>query len=475
MKKFIIAGAAALCLLVAVALAVLLQPAETTVLKVTPVGQCDIVLAYGEAYEEAGAEAVAAEGENEEIVVPVETEGTVDDQKVGTYMVRYRAQHKNNVGTAYRRVRVVDNEVPMIQLEGSLDQYVRPGEGFVEAGYTATDNYDGDITANVLVQQTEDSVIYTVADSSGNSCEVKRNLLPADVVAPVVTLKGSDRVELAWGDGYPEAGYTAVDDCEGDMTNQVKVSGYVSIYRPGTYTLTYSVADSFGNVGSATREVVVKEWEPAPEGEVNGNGKVIYLTFDDGPGPETGRLLDILKAHDVKATFFVVDTAYISTVARAAEEGHAIGLHTGTHAFKQIYASEDAYFADLEQIRQAVESYTGISPVLMRFPGGSSNTVSRSNKGIMTRLAAMVEEKGYTYFDWNVDSNDAGNAKSAEAVLANVISGVGNKSHSVVLMHDIKSYTVDAVEWIIRWGKSCGYTFAVLTPDAPNCHHVINN
>jgi peptidoglycan/xylan/chitin deacetylase (PgdA/CDA1 family) len=143
--------------------------------------------------------------------------------------------------------------------------------------------------------------------------------------------------------------------------------------------------------------------------------------------------------------------------------------------FKEVYASEESYFADLEQIRQVVESYTGISPTLMRFPGGSSNTISKSNKGIMTRLAEMVEEKGYTYFDWNVDSKDAGGATTPEEVLGNVISGIGNKSHSVVLMHDIKSYTVDAVEWIIRWGKSCGYTFAVLTPDAPNCHHVINN
>ena len=94
---------------------------------------------------------------------------------------------------------------------------------------------------------------------------------------------------------------------------------------------------------------------------------------------------------------------------------------------------------------------------------------------LMGRLAALVEEKGYTYFDWNVDSKDAGGATTPEEVLSNVIEGVGTKSHSVVLMHDIKSYTVDAVEWIIRWGKSCGYTFAVLTPDGPTCHHVINN
>ncbi|MBR4863989.1 MAG: polysaccharide deacetylase family protein [Oscillospiraceae bacterium] len=474
MKKIVFA-VAVLCIAVAIVLVFALRPASGPVLRVEPAGERDIVLEYGQTYEEAGAEAVAWEGLSKDRIVPVETEGTVDAQKVGTYMVRYRARYKDSVGTAYRRVRVVDTQAPVIQLSGGQDQYIRPGEPFVEEGYSAADNYDGDITAQVQVKQTDDAVIYTVTDSSGNVSVATRRLLPADTVAPVVTLKGDKRVVLAWGDGYPEPGFTAVDNCEGDVTSRVKVSGSVSIYRPGTYTLTYSVADAFGNVGSATREVVVKEWEPAPEGEANGNGKVIYLTFDDGPGPHTDRLLDILKAHDVKATFFVVDTKYISTVKRAAEEGHAVGIHTATHVFKDIYASEEAYFADLEQIRKQVETYTGTSPVLMRFPGGSSNTISKSNKGIMTRLAALVEEKGYTYFDWNVDSKDAGGATTPEEVLSNVIEGVGNKSHSVVLMHDIKSYTVDAVEWIIRWGKSCGYTFAVLTPDGPTCHHVINN
>lgn len=466
---------AILCLMtVLVLVAVIFQPAEELVLRVTPIGESDIVIEYGQSYEEAGAEAIACEN-NREKQLSVETVGNVDDQKVGTYMLRYTARHKDAWGTAYRRVRVVDTQTPVITLAGALEQYVRPGESFVEEGYTATDNYDGDLTAKVQAKILPDAVVYEVTDSSGNVATVERKLLPADVVPPVVTLKGDSRVVLAWGDGYPEPGYTAMDNCDGDVTSRVKVSGRVSIYRPGTYTLTYSVEDAFGNVGTTTREVVVKEWEPVPEGEITGNGKVIYLTFDDGPGPHTARLLDILKRYDVKATFFVVDTAYISTVKRASEEGHAVGIHTATHVFKDIYASEEAYFADLERIRQAVETHTGKSPTLMRFPGGSSNTISRGNKGIMTRLADMVEEKGYTYFDWNVDSKDAGGATTPEEVLSNVISGVGNKTHSVVLMHDIKGYTVDAVEWIIRWGKSCGYTFAVLTPDGPACHHVINN
>ena len=113
--------------------------------------------------------------------------------------------------------------------------------------------------------------------------------------------------------------------------------------------------------------------------------------------------------------------------------------------------------------------------MLMRFPGGSSNTISSFNPGIMTRLTKAVEEKGFRYFDWNVDSNDAGGARTASKVYSNVVSGIGDKKAAVVLMHDIKSYTIDAIEKIIVWGLDNGYTFLPLTADSPTCHHGVNN
>ena len=205
-------------------------------------------------------------------------------------------------------------------------------------------------------------------------------------------------------------------------------------------------------------------------------GGVIYLTFDDGPGPETPRLLEILDKYDAKATFFVVNTGLASTITQIADHGHALAMHTATHDFAKVYASEEAYFNDLHTIESVIERYAGEKPTLLRFPGGSSNTVSRTyNKGIMTRLTQMVEEQGYTYFDWNVDSNDAGSARTPEEVYFNVIRGCAKREESVVLMHDIHSYTIDAIEGILIWGTNHGYTFEALTPDSPTCHHGINN
>jgi len=150
-------------------------------------------------------------------------------------------------------------------------------------------------------------------------------------------------------------------------------------------------------------------------------------------------------------------------------------MHSMTHSYSKIYASEDAFFNDLYGIQKIIKDQTGVESMLMRFPGGSSNTVSGFNPGIMSRLVDSVTSKGFHYFDWNVDSNDAGGARSAEQVFANVIAGVEGRTASVVLQHDIHGFSVDAVEKIITWGLANGYCFKALSEDSPACHHGVLN
>ena len=138
--------------------------------------------------------------------------------------------------------------------------------------------------------------------------------------------------------------------------------------------------------------------------------KVVYLTFDDGPSENTKRILDILAQYNAKATFFITGAnedcrPYIK---EAYEAGHTIGLHTYTHDYDKVYESDEAYFDDLEKIGEVAKEQIGFVPCFIRFPGGSSNMVSaKYNKGIMSRLVEAVQEKGYQYYDWNLDSGDA--------------------------------------------------------------------
>ena len=205
--------------------------------------------------------------------------------------------------------------------------------------------------------------------------------------------------------------------------------------------------------------------------------KVAYLTFDDGPSENTGKILDILDEYNVKATFFVIyhknmESAYRDIVAR----GHTIALHTYSHSYRKIYKSEDAYFSDLQKIHDFVQETTGVDSRIMRFPGGSSNTISRKyNKGIMKKLKKSVVEKGYIYHDWNVDSTDAaGVNRPVETLLKNVKKDLTSHRKSDILMHDTgssKQTTVDALPAIIEYIRSEGYEMEALTEDSPVIRH----
>ena len=206
--------------------------------------------------------------------------------------------------------------------------------------------------------------------------------------------------------------------------------------------------------------------------------KVIYLTFDDGPSVHTRQLLRILDRYGAKATFFLVDTGLCGEelLQQMVRSGHSIGIHSMSHDFETIYSSDEAYMEDALAMQALVLQRAGITTMLLRFPGGSSNTVScRYNKGIMSRLIRMVEEAGFTYFDWNVDSRDAAGCRNAEEIYQNVISGIQGKTWAVVLQHDVTSYSVQAVERILIWGKCNGYRFCALNESSPQCHHPVQN
>lgn len=208
--------------------------------------------------------------------------------------------------------------------------------------------------------------------------------------------------------------------------------------------------------------------------------KVCYLTFDDGPSASTPKLLKQLDALGVKATFFVVNTPYFDDyIDDIYKAGHGIALHCYSHEWKNVYASPDAYYKDLQAIDDLVFKHIGIRSKIIRFPGGSNNTVSKKYcTGIMSEVAAGVQMKGYRYFDWNVNSGDASGIKySAKQIANNVVTKAKNKGDICVLMHDAKSKktTVDALPSMVKQLVSMGYRFEVLTETSPKFYHKIAN
>lgn len=368
-------------------------------------------------YHEPGAEAKFS---FKDISKHVEINSRVNDDKVGTYTVTYHVEYLGKTADKERTVSVVDKEPPEITLLGGSE---------------------------------------TGSQNSGASA-------------------GQGTIEIRPGQKFTDPGASAIDDSDGDVTAQITAKGFVDIYNKGSYEIEYTVSDSYGNVGKAIRTVTVAG-EP-----LDMEKKTIYLTFDDGPSTEvTSEILDVLKKEKVPATFFIIDYGNdqekLALLKRALKQGCTIGIHGYSHDYSKIYSSVPAFMDNITTLQAKVKTDLGYDAFVMRFPGGSSNTVSKEyRKGIMTKLVKRVQKEGYMYNDWNVDSTDAeGNNIAVSTLVGNVMEECDPENYNVILMHDsdAKGTTAKALPKIIKWAKEEGYKFKAMKPGCPTIHHGVNN
>ena len=434
-------------------------------------GQKKIEIKLNEEYKEYGYIATYMTKDYSKMV---KVKSNVDPSKVGEYEIIYSLNVKGKKSEAIRKVIVRDKTKPRIALQG--EGYACPKKEYIEEGYKAEDDYDGDLTDKVKVKKSKDKLIYIVSDSSGNKTKIDRKITYKDKTGPNISLNGDENIDIYLGYEFNDPGYEVTDNC--DSNPKIEVFNDIDFDNIGKYTITYKATDMYGNETIKERYINIIEKNSPPSND--GRGKVIYLTFDDGPSSTiTPELLNILKEEGVKATFFVInhDDSLNYLIRREYDEGHQVALHSFTHSYSYVYSSENDYFDDLNAIREKVHNITGNYTNLIRFPGGSSNTVSRNyNLGIMSRLVNEVTNKGYVYFDWNVSSGDAGGSDTTEEVYDSVVSNLVYK-YNVVLMHDYEGNykTLNAIRDIIHYGKANGYTFDTLSSDSYTAHHGINN
>lgn len=372
---------------------------------------------------------------------------------------------------------------PQITLKGEQTMEVTMKDGYKEPGATAKFSFH-DISKRIKISSRVNdqkvgtyTVTYTVKYLE-KTASARRTVNVIDKEPPVITLIQGKALSIRPGSKFTDPGVTAVDDSDGDVTAKAASKGFVDVYNKGDYEIEYKVTDSYGNTASAVRTVTV---EGEPVKEVKG---VIYLTFDDGPSDNvTPKILKTLEKYDVPATFFIIgygdDQKKIDLIKRAVKDGCTIGIHGSSHDYSKIYSSTEAFMENITSLDNKLEKDTGYDAFVIRFPGGSSNTVSKSySKGIMSKLVKQVQREGYMYNDWNVDSTDAsGNNIAVDKIVNSVKEECSKDTFNVILMHDsdAKGTTAEALPKIIEWGKDEGYRFAAMTTNSPTSHHAVNN
>ncbi|MBE6419094.1 MAG: polysaccharide deacetylase family protein [Akkermansiaceae bacterium] len=202
----------------------------------------------------------------------------------------------------------------------------------------------------------------------------------------------------------------------------------------------------------------IKPFKPMMPGarvsSVSVPGNYVAITFDDGPNSTlTPQVLDILKRHGARATFFVLgDNASRNPaiLARAVAEGHEVGNHTFSH-IKMSGSSAEKIASEISRTNSIITSATGVRPKVMRPPYGATNAAI---------VNKMFSEYGMRSILWSIDTEDWRHP-GVGVVVQRAVGGA--KPGSIILLHDIHSSTIDAVEGIVTGLQARGFKLVTVS------------
>lgn len=315
----------------------------------------------------------------------------------------------------------IDTTPPVITLNGNSLVKVVVGSTYTDAGATAYDEADGDLTSAIAVKSTVNTartgtytVTYSVADSAGNSAAEIRTVLVAANTKPVITLNGSSPVRIVSGSIYIDAGATATDAEDGDLTSSIVTTSAVRTTRTGTYKVTYSVTDANGATTKATRTVIVKA-NTKPVIRLNGSSSVkvvVGTAYTDAGATAT-------DAEDGNLTSFIVTTSTVNTEK------------TGT--YKVTYSVTDANGATVKVTRTVIVK-ANTKPVI-KMKGKTTVTI----------------RKGTTYKDAGATATDAedGNLTSSIVTTSTVDTTTAGRYKVTYTVTDRNGGTTTATRTVI--------------------------
>lgn len=355
------------------------------------------------------------------------------------------------------------------------------------------------IYSNNKIKNLNDKTFYLYDVKNTHTAKIKLSLLPI-LVFIISLILISVQIAFSW-DNLLAKNETINTSQTIASTSQQEVQNQAQIAKSETNTTPTTINNNTSTTNTTETQSKTTETKPnenkATENKTQTNKinenktteskttttnekSIAYLTFDDGPSSITHSVLDILKKYNVKATFFVINSGNYNkaTLQREVNEGHTIGLHAYDHNYAIAYKDDNSYLDGIDKLRAKVKADTGFDSHYIRFPGGSSNTISkRYSKGIMSRITKTAKQRGYKYYDWNVDDDDAGRARTADDCYNNIIKELRPNRSNIVLMHDFgtNKKILEALPRIIEYCQKNGYKMLPIDDNTPEIHHGISN
>lgn len=401
----------------------------------------------------------------------------VNNRKIGQYNIIYKYNKRQFKLTVY----IDDTSSPIVEVQNKkilINTTVHP--------MSLIKSIEDDSMVNVRFKEDyvfDEAKTYRVTliieDSFKNITEKNTYVLVEEKDSDAPTISSLEKMTILMDDDIDlKKGVSIKDDFDNYPSLLIDDSS-LNIHKIGEYEVYYIVEDASKNKATYTRIVeVLSRYDDRPA--LSDGIKTCYLTFDDGPSINTPLILDILNNYGIKATFFVTGTSPkdFMYIKEAYLDGHKIGLHSYNHDYEYIYKSLKNYIQDLNKIKEEVYKVIGIYPSIIRFPGGSSNLVSKKyNTGIMKRLTKKVIDLGYQYYDWSSINGDGENIQTVSGLIKKAKEEVKDKEDIMFLMHDSASCvnTVKALPKILDYLIKEGYSFELIDDSSPTFHHTVQN
>ena len=304
------------------------------------------------------------------------------------------------------------------------------------------------ISLSDLTEQSEKATEEIVAAARNNINETVKQRQQAELdLSETITQETLSNFVIVDGGNslaWPIGQASLLPSAYGEMTIKVPIAAVAKYLQNPT-------ARKLTNIPKPPEPKPAPKPAPAAPPAANSGGKVIALTFDDGPGPYTAQLLDILDQHGAKATFFLIGSK-VSGQANVVRSIHARGHQLGNHSWSHPELPKlpvDQIAGEIDRTNNAIKQATGVTPAILRPPYGAVNGV----------VLEQLRLRGMSSILWSVDTRDWAD-RNSDIVCSRAVAGA--RPGAVILMHDIHQTSVGAVPCILSALKQQGYSFVTV-------------